>query len=746
MATISGAGFPACEKDGHQTKFEQISKGDRAMRITITEGLGAKIAASLLGAMVAVSFGQAACAAQPMIQLDAKAGRIVLTNERLELIIETQKGINPCSLRDLRTGRVYADGDYFWPQGAAPALIGKPVISETKEGCSVALKGKLGALEIEQTFSAEANEPGLISETIRISNPGKERMDVPSFACGFGKKIHDGKDWLPGVADSRFCDVPYRRRTETGEFADYTVPELTTQKNWFAHTNQCEKVETPIFGAEGWAWYGGGNALLITKYNPDAMEWSLVETTPRGAVVAQALRFGGAGQWKLGDPEGASQLAPGGSFTFGTTRYQALDGDWRAAYAEFRRFTESKGHVVPKGFNPPVHWNELYDNKLWWAEGPDNVEKRNKMYQLRDMEIEAEKGHEMGCESLYLDPGWDTIFASTIWAEDRLGTQDSFVKWLKEKYSMPLALHTPLAPWTDPAGYPEECRRMDRNGKRLGQVCCASSVYVETKIARLKELCKHGAYFLMYDGSWFAGECWDKSHGHSVPLKHQEHIEATLKIQQGLHEEYPNVLIEQHDPMVGGIIVRYTPTYFMHAKPGAFDEIWGFEYMWHVMDDLKTGRAIALYYYNLAYSIPVYLHIDLRQDNLQTVEFWWFASTCRHLGMGGKHADNAVWEAQKSAMKTYLSLKRFFTRGVFYGVEETVHAHTLPDLRECVINVFNLEDSAKEREVKFRLSDVGLPSGAVAVEGASFVEKNGEITLKASIPAMGHQLVRVKVR
>ena len=169
--------------------------------------------------------------------------------------------------------------------------------------------------------------------------------------------------------------------------------------------------------------------------------------------------------------------------------------------------------------------------------------------------------------------------------------QESFVRWLKEKYGMALALHTPLAPWTDPTEYPVEARRMEKAGNRLGELCTASPVYMETKIARLKELCKKGAYFLMYDGSWFPGECWDKSHGHSLPATHQEHLDAILKLQQELHKEYPNVLIEQHDPMTGPGTVRYVPTYFMHAKPGAFDELWGYEYMWDVVNDIVVHLA-----------------------------------------------------------------------------------------------------------------------------------------------------------
>jgi hypothetical protein len=697
--------------------------------------------------MMAMPLGQAMGAAQPTATFDSQTGKIVLTSGRLELVIETKDGINPCSLRDLKSGRVYADGHYFWCERLRPTLIGKPAITEKDGVCSVTLKETADTLEMEQTFSASAAEPDLITEQIKLHNPSSNPVIASLFACGFTKKIHDGRDWLPGVADSRFCDVPYRRHPETGEMCDWTVPELDARKNWYSTARSAiyNRQDSWIYGAEGWAWSGNGNTLLISKYNPDALEWSLVETMPKGAPAGtpKSLRFGGSGRWKMGDPEGVSNLAPGASFTFGTTRYQVLDGDWRAAYAAFRRFTANKGHVTPPRFNPPVHWNQLYDNKLYIV-GQFTTENFQKYYQKKDIEAEADKAKEIGCGCLYLDPGWDTSFVSNIWAADRLGTQESFVRWLKEKYGMALALHTPLAPWTDPTEYPVEARRMDKAGNRLGELCSASPVYRATKIARLKELCKNGAYFLMYDGSWFPGECWDKSHGHSLPVTHQEHLDAILKLQQELHKEYPNVLIEQHDPMTGPGTPRYVPTYFMHAKPGAFDELWGYEYMINGIDDVVVSRrAGSLYYFNLAYGIPVYLHFDLRTDNSQAIVFWWFASTCRHLGFGGKSTDAAVWDAQKNAMKTYNELKRFFAQGVFYGLDETIHCHTLPDLGQSVINCFNLEEKPVKKEVRFRLSEIGLPEGTVTIDGAPFKQTGEEIVLDLAIPARGHLLLKV---
>jgi hypothetical protein len=439
-------------------------------------------------------------------------------------------------------------------------------------------------------------------------------------------------------------------------------------------------------------------------------------------------------------------LAPGVTFQFGETRYQVLDGDWRQAYAAFRRFSASKGHVTPPNFDPPVHWNELYDNTLWWLQDAAGLTPENlkKYYQKNDMKIEADKAKEIGCGCLYLDPGWDTSFGSNIWGADRLGPQVDFVRWLKEEYGMALALHAPLAPWSEPKEFPIEAQIMDKAGNRVGLLCTASPAYIDNKVARLKELCKNGAYFLMYDGSWFQGGCWDKTHGHSLPITHQEHLDAILKIQQEIHKEYPNVLIEQHDPMTGPGTPRYTPTYFMHAKPGAFDELWGYEYMINAIDDVVVSRrAGSLFYFNLAYGIPVYLHIDLRSDNAQAVGFWWFASTCRHLGIGGKSKDPAIWAAHKEAMKTYNQLKRFFAQGVFYGLDETIHCHTLPDLGQSVVNCFNLDDKPIQKQIRFRPSEIGLADDAVKIDGAPFRQNGDEITVDLAIPARGHVLLKV---
>ena len=180
--------------------------------------------------------------------------------------------------------------------------------------------------------------------------------------------------------------------------------------------------------------------------------------------------------------------------------------------------------------------------------------------------------------------------------------------------------------------------------------------------------------------------------------------------------KYPHVLIEMHDPITGPSNIHYTPTYFGYNPPNSFDCLWGHEFMWNSMDDLLSGRAVSLYYYNLAYSIPIYLHVSLKHgqrkcDGVLVV--------CQHvpaLGNGRKAAIPPSGRQTRRAMQTYLPLKRFYAQGGFYGIEETVHAHTLPDLKESVLNVFNLTDKPVEKEVRFQLADIGLPAGSIQVE------------------------------
>ena len=95
-------------------------------------------------------------------------------------------------------------------------------------------------------------------------------------------------------------------------------------------------------------------------------------------------------------------------------------------------------------------------------------------------------------------------------------------------------------------------------------------------------------------------------------------------------------------------------------------------------------------------------------------------------------------------MQTYMPLKRFYTQGEFYGIDEMVHAHTLADLGQSVMNVFNLGDKPVHKEIKFRLSEIGLPNVPVQIDDAEFKQTDDEITLDVEVPARGQLLYAIK--
>lgn len=642
----------------------------------------------------------------------------------------------PLELLDKKHDILFADSPYIFYIN--DEIRGTPSLKKMEKGEErVVLTGRLGDVEITQEFRLPRGKPYL-EERITLENKGDKPISSPHLGFGFARVLARGGKLMEGMEEWRVVAVPYRRELQgqVGEYEDYPLSDLLWRKGWYRPVWN-EKAYTEEWGGEGWILTNHKVSLLIVKHNNEAMEYSLLKAVRKGEEVL--LRFGGAGVWH-DDPECARELKPGQKLDFGTTRYALVEGGWQEAYYAFREFMEEMGHKVPKDYDPPIHWNELYDNPLWW--GPDTPQRRKECYSLPQMLEEAEKARELGCEALYLDPGWDTSFASSIWAEDRLLKAEEFVRLMWEKYGLLVALHTPLAGWSDITAYPYECRRKDKNGDVLPALCGGSERYIQEKARRLIELARAGVVFFMFDGSAYTGECYDANHGHPIPYTREAHCRSILRLAQLIKREFSQVLIELHDPILAGVPARYAPTYYLHALPRSFDEVWAFEYMWDPMEDLLSGRAISLYYYNLAYSLPLYIHIDLRKDNENCLEFWWYASTCRHLGVGGRHPREEVWEAHKRAMREYKRLKRFYTQGIFYGLDETVHIHSLPG-EGAVVNVFNLEDKRVERTISLDLEEIGL-KGEVEVKGGDFYREGSKLFIPLDLSPRGALLIEIR--
>ncbi len=668
-----------------------------------------------------------------------KGDGIEIGNEFLVVTIDTKRGLQPRELVSPDNGFSYANLPYLYRVGdgwETPDFLG---FEEAREDgiLSLKLEGRLEVARVIHRFRVPAKRPYL-EEQLTVQNDGSATIGSPELAMGFARSVGKDGSIEEELRRCRMVSVPFMRtlRGRREEYQDYGFEDILIGRGAYCPRWPARDT-TPEMGAEGWIWSYGDSSLLIAKHSPEMMEFSILSV--EGVGRESVMRFGGASLWH-GDPEEGAKLHPRSSVTFSTTRYILVDGGVKEAYHAFRSYMESQGHGTPPNFDPPVHWNELYDNPLWW--GQDTFRKREELYTLAHMEEEAAKAREVGCESLYLDPGWDTSFGSSIWPPYRLLKAKEFVELMEKEYDLKVSLHMPLAVWCDATAYPLEAHSRAENGEMLPGLCSASPAYLETKKNRLLELAKAGFVYYMFDGTAFTGECWDSSHGHSVPLKRSEHCRSILQLSQAVHREHPDMIIELHDPILGGVPERYAPMHYLHGLEGSFDEGWGFEYMWDPMEDLISGRAISLYYYNLAYSLPLYLHIDLRKDNAKALEFWWYASTCRHLGIGGKHQDPKVWEAHKKAMKTYMRLKKFFTQGIFLGFGEDVHLHCIPGEARAVLNVFNLDSKAVMRTVEVPLSELGFSDIREASEG-EWTTNDGKLSLKLRLEARDAKVVEL---
>lgn len=681
----------------------------------------------------------------------------ILRNSHFQLTYSFSGGLQ-LRLTHLETGSILANGSYFYS-------FGRPRFSSvTRDLSSLVLEGATEArIVVRHRFSMDSSTPS-VEEEIQLTNRSSRPCDLHDLRTGFVLPTSSSDVETQGfLTQSKFTAIPFRREPagHRWQYADFSLKQILNEQFsselWPGDTSV-----TAAYASEGWAWINGAHGFVISKYSPQSLEFSLLD---RMALPDDmALRWGGVGVYR-GTPEHGAWLLPGESHRFGVTRITAFSGDLLRAFSVFRSEMEQRGHGCPNGFNPPVHWNEIYDNKLWWLPGDEenNPEMRKKYYTLADMKEEARKAKDIGAEALYLDPGWDTNFGSKIWDNERLDSYKSFTELLTREFGLKSSLHTPLSGWCDPTTYPAETYRLDRFGQRavwdasLGisdsVICGASEQYLADTAKRLKTLAQDGATFFMFDGTAYREECWDPAHGHPVPARLEEHCKAMCRLARIVHEEFPNVLIEMHDPANGGSPNRTCPIYYGHgARPEkdpnrpaqGFDSAWAFELMWKPMEDLVSGRSVALYYYNLAYSLPLYIHIDLRADNSNAIVFWWNASTCRHLGIGGTHADPAVREVHRQSMATYLRLKPHFASGLFFGIDEETHVHCRRDGTSAVINCFNLADRPVTRKILFNPEEFGLsPSQDWRFSGQIF-EKSGNVYLgEIRIPARGHVLVEL---
>lgn len=867
-------------------------------------------------ALVAMTVTMVASVGLSLVATDALAEtqEVDMENDAFRLTLTLEGTTIAARFEDKASGLRLADGPCRYraqPLSAPEASLS--AVSIREEDGNLVVRGKLAGLDMTQTFALPAGKP-LVEEHIVLRNGSTEMVSLSDLEIGFTWRTHGDS------AEHRWIAVPLRHRATDprGHCHDFAVARLLAEPGWVPHiTNQMQYTQVPSRHrvSEGWARLWGGRAFGVFKFSQECLQFSVVSKFDE-----HTLRFGGACMIS-GEPAALTRIAPGQRVDLGITRYESVAGGYEDVAYAFRRMLDEFGCRFPETFDPPVHWEQLYDMEGAWDERPIR-------YTRAAIEAEAAKGVAYSCEALYLDPGWDTRFASFRWGDEWLGPQKQFVADIESKYRLRLSLHCPLAPWMSSVftmgpsaldDWPKEALRLapreefgelevpakltdgrrnlallpeamasassvysegampihqvahlndgwygnsaswiagdmpcwaqvDLGGEydisevRLGnehlgayrdraatelkvmvatsphawqtvaeyrgealtaalslpfepkaaryvrveitasrdglprldeieiyeaspsdnafaprrsprpkapantpQMCLGARQYLDEAERRLHKLCEDGAVYLMFDGNWWGGECVDTSHGHPVPYRWEDHIRANVELCRRIHAKFPKVIIEMHDMLAGGNIVRMTPVYYKYGLPGSYDENWGFELMWDPMSDLKEGRAESLYYYNLGCNVPLYLHIDLRKDNEECVVLWWYASTCRHLGIGGTHSNPAVVRAQQDAMRHYSQWKEFFKRGEFYGAGPEVHFHVLPERKAFVVNVFNLSDEERTITGEIPLTTMGL-SGDYVGDTMWGATMDGVFRVSAKLPPWSARVGAYRLR
>jgi hypothetical protein len=890
----------------------------------------------------------------PSVGSRAAAATVENAGYRLD-VTETGGGVN-AALFDKTLNLPVAEGPYVYRaglqrfgmkveggrevRGTAEELARLTVTKITVDGDKLTIRGELAGLDLEHTLTLPADRP-IMEERIVLQNHGDGPIALTYFEAGFTQRVTDqAGEVRPEVADDRVVAIPFRHRATDppGHFNDFSIRNLITQpgsESWVNKDQAVTNVPSRHRWSEGWALMHGDRTFCVSSFCQENMLFSILSTMADGAT--KSLRFGGAVMIQ-GEPAALTRIAPGQSVDLGITRFETVAGGYREAMYAYRKLLDEHGCRFPKDFNPPVHWEQLYDMNNAWNDRP-------RLYTKAIIDRQAAKGRDYSCEALYLDPGWDTALASFLWGEQWLGPRKLFIDEMWTKYGLKVSLHTPLASWMSHAaysstwgpsavpGYPKEAWRISpvgdprgrdrvpavRGGRRnlallptaktnvssliddgkmpihqtahlndgwfgndaswvaaklpawaeidlgteheiseirvsnerLGrytdraptelkvlaattynadsqaadwrvvaeyrgepitkekvitfpattarwlrvdipktaggdaprldeievyeskpaaqdaivafakgikrrqrpapppdpQMCLGSKQYLAEAEKRLLANCADGVVYLMFDGNWWPEGCDNPNHGHPVPYCKEDHIRANLDLCRRIHAKYPKVLIEMHDPLCGGNPWRLTPIYYKYGLPGSYDDNWGFELMWGPLDDIKQSRGLALYYSNMGCNVPIYTHVNLACDNDQCIVLWWYASTCRHLGIGGTHADPKIVRAQQQGMKWYRARDRFYKRGDFYGINEQIHLHVLPEEKAFTVNLFNLNNGKQTVSGQIDLKTLGLDPNLqyVSADGLGKVE-NGRFEVSAELPPWGTRVAEFRAK
>ena len=604
-------------------------------------------------------------------------------------------------------------------------------------------------------------EESLCEQTM-LTNAGDVPVMLDHVGIGLAADLERRDDW-------RLVAIPFRRQLNgaSQEFTGRQLRHGVCHNVVYADPTRPEPqlTEQDILRSEAWAWGTGDRGIVVMKYNRQAIELSVVGMA--GPPESRCIRFGGVGLSLYGEPSACRRLTPQQRVVFGTTCYRSYEGGLEQAFYHYRDFLDAHGHATPASYDPPLNWNELYD--IGWLH--NNKEQLAERYTRTALLDEARKARDSGCDLLYLDPGWEVFEGSTRWDESRLGTTQDLVSTLRQQFDLGLGFRTILRCHGDPAeaDWPadwlvQRAHGWDQPitaGAPMWELCLCHQPVFDEKVRRIVDIAKHGVRFLMVDEYDWRGPCVHPGHTHAGPTTAADHAEAVYRLCRTLRQQCPGLVIECHDPIWPWHLAVYTPMYYRQgfddADPwAAYQENWGFEYMWNCLDDLRSGRALSLYDYNLACSIPLYLHITMAADNDACLFFWWAASTVRHLGIGGMTGHPSInpanlpefdpdrrFAAYRRQVQLYHQLKPYLVRGVFWGLNEDAHLHTLPGRAGGVLILFNRTDETRQVDLRIHADQLGGDDLAVKGAGVDPSWVGDCLGIRAALPPMSPTVVTI---
>lgn len=451
--------------------------------------------------------------------------------------------------------------------------------------------------------------------------------------------------------------------------------------------------------SEGALLYSGQRGIAIAR-KPEDLPPRLIEI---GMDAAGVVTIGAAA---MDTHNAALRVKPRERVNLGTTAYLPFAGGVEQGFIQYRDYMSDHGATTPDRYDPPINYCVFYECGDY--------------YQYQTLLEEMEYAQALGCTMLYLDQGWEDYAGSGLWDTTRLGRVADFIQVARQReldVGLLVKLHGRAFCWD------RSLTRQDRDGNilpgdrwgigNLVGLCPSSPDWKREKTTRLASLVESGVSFFSFDFNDFQPElaCCNPTHDHTIPMTEWEHVRHVATQQEMTKCACPGVLVEAHDWQSAG---EYKYPVYLFGK--SHDERWGFEYMWHPLEDFKSGRLHNLYYYNLAYEKPLYLHVDLTSDNDHGVVFWYIASTVRHFGVGNYAAlTDARKQMSADWMRIYKQYREFFSRGIFGGRGPCVHWHTIPS-EGTVILLFN--DSGQPTTVSVELShhDLGLRRGHLTME------------------------------